>query len=248
MYSSKQEYIFFLCPKSIGEENLTNEQLASRVENILTAGLIVDDGLTLEDSFVKVREGMVEESAGGIQEVIQKFLAGNSSVDWITVVKVPKQYLGIDKFELEDGQFGMDLPMPFCIKKKDENGNIRTGITKSLIDGIYCNRFEDYIVNSNYNPAIEPSGLFYTEEQLNAMRDIGNNEWYQFVSDRNNREDSYSLRDEERENDFWSQYMEEYRTIYPQNSTNNPIPNIKFRELVENNDVELGEGLFTNDY
>ena len=248
MYNTNQEYIYFLCPKSVNEEGLSNEQLASRVKNILDAGLIVDDGFTLEDSFVKVREGMVEECAGGVEEVIQKFLAVNSSVDFVTVVKIPKQYLGIDKFDLEEGQVGMDLPLPFCVRKKDESGRIRTGITKSLIDGIYSNRFEDYVVNTNYNPAIDPSGLFYTEEQLAAMKDIGNNEWFQFASDRNNMEDSYVLREEERANDFWNQYVEEYMAIYPQQSTNNPMPIIRFRELVESEEVELDEDLIPNDY
>lgn len=234
MYNENQEYIYFLCPKSINEEDLTNEQLAARVKNIFTAGLIVDDGLTLEDSFVKVREGMVEESEGGIEEVIQKFLAVNPNVDWVSVVKIPKQYLAIEKFELEEGQVGMDLPLPIFVKKKDESGAIRTGVTKSLIDGIYCNRFEGYLQNTNYNPAIDPSGLFYTEEQLEAMKDIGNNEWYQFVSDRNNRDDSYSLREEEKNNDLWSQYVGEYMNIYPQNNTDNQMPTIRFREVSAN--------------
>ena len=229
MYNENPEYIYFLCPKSVSEEKLNKEQLEARATNILTAGLIVDDGLTLEDSFVKVREGMVEESAGGIEEVIQKFLAVNPNVDWVTVVKIPKQYLGVEKFDLEEGQVGMDLPLPFFVKKKDENGEVRTGVTKSLIDGIYCNRFEEYLANTNYNPAIDPSGLFYTTEQLEAMKDIGNNEWYQFVSDRNNRADSYSLRDEERNDNFWNAYIEEYKRIYPQNSTDNEMPVIKFK-------------------
>ena len=229
MYNENPEYIYFLCPKSVSEEKLNKEQLEARATNILTAGLIVDDGLTLEDSFVKVREGMVEESAGGIEEVIQKFLAVNPNVDWVTVVKIPKQYLGVEKFDLEEGQVGMDLPLPFFVKKKDENGEVRTGVTKSLIDGIYCNRFEEYLANTNYNPTIDPSGLFYTTEQLEAMKDIGNNEWYQFVSDRNNRADSYSLRDEERNDNFWNAYIEEYKRIYPQNSTDNEMPVIKFK-------------------
>ena len=229
MYNENPEYIYFLCPKSVSEEKLNKEQLEARATNILTAGLIVDDGLTLEDSFVKVREGMVEESAGGIEEVIQKFLAVNPNVDWVTVVKIPKQYLGVEKFDLEEGQVGMDLPLPFFVKKKDENGEVRAGVTKSLIDGIYCNRFEEYLANTNYNPAIDPSGLFYTTEQLEAMKDIGNNEWYQFVSDRNNRSDSYSLRDEERNDNFWNAYIEEYKRIYPQNSTDNEMPVIKFK-------------------
>jgi len=229
MYNENPEYIYFLCPKSVSEEKLNKEQLEARATNILTAGLIVDDGLTLEDSFVKVREGMVEESAGGIEEVIQKFLAVNPNVDWVTVVKIPKQYLGVEKFDLEEGQVGMDLPLPFFVKKKDENGEVRTGVTKSLIDGIYCNRFEEYLANTNYNPAIDPSGLFYTTEQLEAMKDIGNNEWYQFVSDRNNRSDSYSLRDEERNDNFWNAYIEDYKRIYPKNSTDNEMPVIKFK-------------------
>ena len=231
MYNEKQEYVYFLCPKVIGDKDLTNEQLASGVKDILSAGLVIDEGLTLEESFVKVREGLVEESAGGIEEVIQKFLAVNEGVDWVTVVKIPKQYLGIDKYDLEEDQVGMDLPLPFCVKKKDDMGAVRIGITKSLVDGIYCNRFENYVKNTNFNPAIDPSGLFYTQEQLEAMKDIGNNEWYQFVSDRNNSDDAYSLREEERENSFWNQYMEEYRMIYPQNSTENPLPTIRFKEL-----------------
>ena len=119
MYNENQEYVYFLCPKSVSEEKLNKEQLQARVTNILTAGLIVDDGLTLEDSFVKVREGMVEECVGGVQEVIQKFLTVNPNVDWVTVVKIPKQYLGIEKIDLEEGQVGMDLPLPFFVKKKD---------------------------------------------------------------------------------------------------------------------------------
>ena len=229
MYNENPEYIYFLCPKSVSEEKLNKEQLEARATNILTAGLIVDDGLTLEDSFVKVREGMVEESAGGIEEVIQKFLAVNPNVDWVTVVKIPKQYLGVEKFDLEEGQVGMDLPLPFFVKKKDENGEVRTGVTKSLIDGIYCNRFEEYLANTNYNPAIDPSGLFYTTEQLEAMKDIGNNEWYQFVSDRYNWSDSFSLRDVERNDDFWNTYIEDYKRIYPQNRTDNEMPVIKFK-------------------
>ena len=235
MYNENEQYIYFLCPKSVSEEDLTNEQLAARVKNIFTAGLIVDDGLTLEESFVKVREGMVEECDGGIEEVIQKFLAVNPNVDWVSVVKVPKQYLAVEKFELEEGQVGMDLPLPICVKKKDESGAIRTGVTKSLIDGIYCNRFDGYLQNTNYNPAIDPSGLFYTEEQLEAMKDIGNNEWYQFVSDRNNRDDSYTLREEEKGNNFWEQYIEEYLNIYPQNTTDNQMPTIRFREIIADN-------------
>jgi hypothetical protein len=37
------------------------------------------------------------------------------------------------------------------------------------------------------------------------------------------------LRDEERNDDFWNTYIEDYKRIYPQNRTDNEMPVIKFK-------------------
>lgn len=234
MYNNEEKYIYFLCSKSIADKNLTDEQLKEVVEDIMKAGLVMDGNFTLNgrQDVAQVEEGYVESCAGGIKEVVENFRKANPQNDFITVLKIPKQYLALEQYTLENGQVGMDFPLPFFVKKQDNNGNMKIGITKSLVSGIYCDRLEgDFYENPNYNPAIDPSGLYYTEEQMQAILQIGGQDMYDFVKDRNQAPNGYTLREQERTEELWLEKMQDYAQVYTANPTNKPLPDIVFKSL-----------------
>ena len=116
------------------------------------------------------------------------------------VVRVPKDYL----------HFGEKTMPAIPILLNGE-------VTPNLIAGAYVyGREKDFVVNDNYTPLYDPSGMTYSRIQIDSMKKSNNafyGDWIDFALNRENKTYEELLEEDKNSTNKWGVYMDCFRDL-----------------------------------
>ncbi len=149
----------------------------SEIAEIFTNGLINYRGNDMLSTMwpVKIQEGelgkKVKEYSG---------TKGNA----VFVIKIPKYYL-IPRNR--NGKL-QQIPLPIWkhISNSGEKGKV-SQLSNELIYGVYYEKNETFLPNSNYSPVHNPNGLQFDNQQLQFLLNDEVYDWYNYALSRNEK-------------------------------------------------------------
>lgn len=149
----------------------------SEIDEIFTNGLINYRGNDMLSTMwpVKIQEGelgkKVKEYSG---------TKGNA----VFVIKIPKYYLTPRN---RNGKL-QQIPLPIWkhISNSGEKGKV-SQLSNELIYGVYYEKNETFLPNSNYSPVHNPNGLQFDNQQLQFLLNDEVYDWYNYALSRNEK-------------------------------------------------------------
>lgn len=145
----------------------------------------------------------------------------------VILLKIPKMYFPQPVLH-RTGR--MDVPIPFLYEKElfdpayQYQIDIYPVIIPCLIQGVYSKKY-GFVANENYNPVFDPSGLKFSKEQLEPVRNMKYEDYIRY----NKRNTDYScdyLYQFDKETGTWNDFTRYYSSKFNLPVTN-PFPNNK---------------------
>ena len=233
MKIKKEDYIYLL-HKTIYEST-------EFIEEIFNNGLKSWYGSSIDSTMWKVDKETLRET--NLEEIIKNYLGDSENYNSVVVIKIPKEYMA-DRLH-RTGQISTPIPL------WKDNGDGTMYFTPHLIQGIYCKNIGKGITNTNFTPVCNPTGLKYSDEQINNMWALGQIEWVNYANKR--KELTYSqLSRFDKERKTWDNIVEDYsdkfgskpinRKFTLNNSDRKMLKIIKDKELKEMLKDNVNEG------
>lgn len=178
---------------------------------------ILDNGLKSRYKFSLSSTMWRIDGEGDLEEKIKSY-SKSEKFDAVFVIKIPKDYL---PRKIKGGVVA-STPIPFFKKIREKNTSFNAVFTPHLIQGVYVKNSQSFVTNLNFNPIFDPSGLQYSDEQLEFFKNnMGFSpnitQWGVYMGERR----SYSfkaLRDFDHKHHTFNRVMDDYSKIYGENS------------------------------
>lgn len=144
----------------------------------------------------------------------------------VILLKIPKLYFP----QVLHRTGKMDVPIPFLYEKELPNPSdqyqidIYPVIIPCLIQGVYSKKY-GFVTNENYNPVFDPSGLKFSNEQLEPVRNMKYDDYIRY----NKRNNDYScdyLYQFDKETGTWNDFTRYYSSKFNL-PVANPFPDNK---------------------
>lgn len=168
------------------------------------------DGLYDFDSSFRIESTIERIADEDIQNGLlqEKMKALRETDETVLLIKIPKCYFP----EVVHRDGNMDVPIPFLYERRlvDELGNsdIYPVIIPNLIQGCYSKK-DGFITNENYCPVFDPSGLKFSYEQLEPIKN-SRYDLYQNYNKRNTLGNLESLYAFDKSSGTWDKFVEYY--------------------------------------
>lgn len=148
----------YLCGASIEKE----EDLA----DILNNGLISYYGTSIQFTMRQLTEDELKKYDLGT--LMKNYYP--SKYNTVFLIKIPKEYMPDNINSLQSNQ-----PIPVFKQEgsRDNYGRKIIRFTPHLIQGFYSQEKNTFITNPNFSPIFDPSGLVYSNEQVNNFEALG---------------------------------------------------------------------------
>lgn len=135
----------------------------------------------------------------GLETLMKNYVKGEFKS--VFLIKIPKEYMSQRLHR--NGQ--IDPPVP--VWKSNDDGT--TTFTPHLVQGVYNKTTDLFITNPNFSLVFDPSGLKYSEEQINNLWSLNQLEWINFAKERENLTFN-QLFQSDRNKETWNNIIHEY--------------------------------------
>jgi hypothetical protein len=191
----KTDFYYYLHKTKITDSNM--------IESIFSNGLTSWYGTNIHSTIYPIDEKQIEEN--GLDSVMQNYLGDGDEYNSVFLFKIPKKYM-TDRIH-RDGK--IDPPVPFLKQNEDET----LSIISPLIQGVYCRDINKSFTNPNFSPVFDPTGLKYSDEQIQNLWGLNLSSWINFAKGRANSSfDELSTIDKNAHN--WDRVVQFYSAIY----------------------------------
>lgn len=182
---------------------------SSNIEDIFNNGLTSWYGTSIHSTIYPIDEKAIVDN--GLDSVMKNYLGDSEEYDSVFLFKIPKKYM-TDRVH-RDGK--IDPPVPFLKQNDDKT----VSIISSLIQGVYCRDINKSFTNPNFSPVFDPTGLKYSNEQINNLWGLNLSNWITFAKSRESA--SFSELTAIDINDYnWDRVIQFYSSIYGENIRN----------------------------
>ena len=168
-----------------------------------------DTAFKIESTLEKIPDEIIKQ--GGLENSMKSAFRAKDST--IFLVKIPKAYFPTGAIH-RDGN--MDIPIPFLYEKTmaDPLGRVNTYpiIIPNLIQGC-CSKTEGFITNENFSPVFDPSGLKFSYEQLNPIKNERYDLYQQYMK-RNTIGTFDALYNFDKSNNTWDKFIAYYSQLF----------------------------------
>lgn len=198
----KTDFYYYLHKTKVDSSNM--------IEDIFNNGLTSWYGTSIHSTLAPIDEKDLEQF--GLDSMMKKYLGNDEEYNSVFLFKIPKKYM-TDRIH-RDGK--IDPPVPF-IKQNDDDTVV---LISSIIQGVYCRDINKSYTNPNFSPVFNPTGLKYSDEQLQNLWGLNLNNWIQFAKSRENASyDELSVIDSKANN--WERVIQYYSSIYGESIKSN---------------------------
>ena len=170
------------------------------IEDVFNSGLKSWYGYSIHSTMEEVDENVINNRK--LEEFMKSCVSGQYKT--VFLIKIPKDYMGLVLHR--DGH--IDPPIPFF---KDEEDY--TVFTPHLIQGCYNKTTGLFVTNPNFSPIFDPTGLKFSDEQLNIFWSLNRFSTIKFAEGRK-KLSSNELRKFDIENNTWKTIMKNYGMKY----------------------------------
>lgn len=147
---------------------------------------------------------------GELGEELQKYSGTNG--DDVVVARIPKVALR-PKISADGTMLGFPLPIWKPTPETDGYGRECKRLTPELIYGVYSKANDSFILNPNYTPAFDPSGLQHDTMQEDYVLTYGDANHVEYVFKRKGR--SYEdLAQSDKAQHTWDNLVSQYRNHF----------------------------------
>lgn len=195
MGMKQEDYIYLL--------HKTSEESPEFIEDIFNNGLKSSYDYSIHSTLAEIKETDLQQF--GLEQCIMNYLGDSEDYNSVVVVKIPKEYM------LSAIHRGgkINPPVPFWKSNDDRT----TSFTPHLIQGIYCKRVSKSFTNPNFSPVYDPTGLKYSDEQINNMWSYNLDNWITFANSRKNV-DYGTLCQIDKQKQNWDRVIKYYSDMY----------------------------------
>lgn len=176
---------------------------SAMIEDIFNNGLTSWYGTSIHSTIYPIDEKLIMDN--GLDSAIKNYLGEDSEYNSVFVFKIPKRYM-TDRIH-RDGK--VDPPVPFIKQNEDET----VSIISSIIQGVYCRDIDRSFTNPNFSPVFDPTGLKYSDEQINNLWGLNLNNWITFAKSRENKSFN-ELTSIDKSAHNWDRVIQFYSLIY----------------------------------
>lgn len=180
----------------------TNQKSNTEIHDYFKNGLLNYRGQHAHSTMYPVRQS----DTNNLGKTIQKY-AQEHNFDIVFIIRIPKRYMFP---QIQNGTI-MQYPMPIWkdTGNKDAYDREIYYLIPQLIHGVYRKKDDSIKFNDNYCPIYDPSGLKYSDEQIEYLLTNSCIDWYNFAINRKNS--SYEqLRNYDLQNNIWKHAIEFY--------------------------------------
>ena len=201
MSLKQEDYIYYLHKTSTDDPAV--------IEDIFNNGLKSWYGYSMHSTLAPIDTETLQKV--GLEQVIMNYLGDSEDYNSVIVVKMPKDYM--TAIVHRDGKVNPPVP----VWKSNDDGT--TSFTPQLIQGIYCKRVNKSFSNPNFSPVYDPTGLKYSDEQINYMWSGQLENWVSFAKSRTNL-DYQTLCRTDNQNQNWTRLIQHYSNKFGVNPIN----------------------------
>lgn len=200
----KNDFNYYLHKTKIIDSNM--------IEDIFNNGLTSWYGTSIHSTIYPISNTEIEQY--GLDNVMKNYLGNEDEYDSVFLFKIPKRYM-TDTIH-RGGK--IDPPVPFL----KQNDDATISIISSVIQGVYCRDLNKSFTNPNFSPVFDPTGLKYSDEQIQNLWSLNLIDWIKFAKGRQNS--SYKelcAIDQKYHN--WDKVIQFYNSIYGETSKPNQL-------------------------
>lgn len=181
----------------------------SEIEKFFNKGLISDRGNSIISTLYPIDEEEIQSI--GLREKEKRYTK-YYGFSYCYIIKIPKQYMGW--MIHRDNSIEPPIPIWIPTNNRSEIGKVSI-LTPHLIAGVYSAERDQIMPNPNYDPKYNPTGMQYSNEQIENMllsqhSDYG--KWMMIARARNDFS-FQELVDKDTKSNFWSEYLTHYQSV-----------------------------------
>lgn len=176
---------------------------SNMIEDIFNNGLTSWHGTSIHSTIFPVNNTEIERY--GLDNVMKNYLGNGEEYDSVFLFKIPKRYMT----DIIHRGGKIDPPVPFL----KQNDDATISIISSVIQGVYCRDLNKSFTNPNFSPVFDPTGLKYSDEQIQNLWSLDLIDWIKFAKSRQNS--SYKeLCAIDQKTHNWDRVIQFYNLIY----------------------------------